>query len=484
MFLKKLEIKDMFGIFNYSLDFNDDMTIITAPNGYGKTICLKIIHSIFNLNFMYFAELDFDQISLTTDKGTLSIVKTAIVKKGRDVKQVSLFSQEEINSESSFFDEDIVLFDNKQNELEVPKKLEIVMQFDGVIKIHPINLEEHYELYRRHLDESHVFLSRMDYDRWTDRRPGLRRNYSFEEAIEAFGLPDLSEERFELPKWLVDFCKNQKTYFVQDQRLILKKNDKNSRNDFFTNAIERYSERLKSKIRDSSVKVSMNSQQLDSTFPKRLVTSKDKYDNFDKNELIEALEKIQDKRKKLMKYDLLSQDSSLDNEIEVDHIEENDVKVLNLYVLDTNKKLSSFDDIYEKINTFVEVLNRKLIFKKVKVNSRRGFYFVRLDNNMEACDDEEKLLSLSKLSSGEQHQVVLLYQLIFNTEPQTLVLIDEPEISLHVVWQKQFMEDLVEVSKINNIKSIIATHSPQIIGDKWNSTIDLADLREQEAINQ
>ena len=346
------------------------------------------------------------------------------------------------------------------------------------------NLDEHYELYRRHLDESHVFLSRMDYDRWTDRRPGLRRNYSFEEAIEAFGLPDLSEERFELPKWLVDFCKNQKTYFVQDQRLILKKNDKNSRNDFFTNAIERYSERLKSKIRDSSVKVSMNSQQLDSTFPKRLVTSKDKYDNFDKNELIEALEKIQDKRKKLMKYDLLSQDSSLDNEIEVDHIEENDVKVLNLYVLDTNKKLSSFDDIYEKINTFVEVLNRKLIFKKVKVNSRRGFYFVRLDSNMEACDGEEKLLSLSKLSSGEQHQVVLLYQLIFNTEPQTLVLIDEPEISLHVVWQKQFMEDLVEVSKINNIKSIIATHSPQIIGDKWNSTIDLADLREQEVMDQ
>lgn len=479
MFLKKLEIKDMFGIFNYSLDFNDDMTIITAPNGYGKTICLKIIHSIFNLNFMYFAELDFDQISLTTDKGTLSIIKTAVVKKNKDTRQVSLFSQEENNRENPFFIEDNILFDDEESDLEIPKKLEIVIQFEGVIKIHPIDLDEQYELYRRHLDESYVFLSRMDYDRWTDRRPGFRRNYNFEEAIEAFGLPDLSEERFELPKWLIEFCKSQKIYFVQDQRLILKKNDKTSRSDFFTNAIERYSERLKSKIRDSSVKVSMNSQQLDSTFPKRLVTSKDKYDNFDKNELIEALERIQDKRKKLMKYDLLSQDSSLDNEIEVDHIEENDVKVLNLYVLDTNKKLSSFDNIYEKINTFVEILNKKLIFKKVKVNSRRGFYFVRLNDAKNVPDGEEKILSLSKLSSGEQHQVVLLYQLIFNTEPNTLVLIDEPEISLHVVWQKQFMEDLIDVSKINDIKSIIATHSPQIIGDKWDSTIDLADLRER-----
>ena len=130
-------------------------------------------------------------------------------------------------------------------------------------------------------------------------RARIRRNYSFEEAIETFGIPDLSEERFELPTWLIDFCKNQKTYFVQDQRLILKKNDKNNRNDFFANAIERYSERLKSKIRDSSVKVSMISQKLDSTFPKRLVTSKEKRSFFGKDELIEALEEIQDKRKKI-----------------------------------------------------------------------------------------------------------------------------------------------------------------------------------------
>ena len=176
----------------------------------------------------------------------------------------------------------------------------------------------------------------------------------------------------------------------------------------------------------------------------------------------------------------LSQDNTFDNEIEVDHIEDNDVKVLNLYIKDTNKKLASFDGIYEKINTFVEILNKKLIFKRIKINSSRGFYFVRdIDNN----DSPDKLLSLSKLSSGEQHQVVLLYQLIFNTDSNTLVLIDEPEISLHVVWQKQFMEDLLEISKINNMKSIIATHSPQIIGDKWESTIDLEDLRKKQVNN-
>ena len=38
MVLQRLEIENMFGIFNYSLDLSKDITIITAPNGYGKTI--------------------------------------------------------------------------------------------------------------------------------------------------------------------------------------------------------------------------------------------------------------------------------------------------------------------------------------------------------------------------------------------------------------------------------------------------------------
>ena len=44
MILKKLKIENIFGIFDYEININDDITIITAPNGYGKTFCLKIIH--------------------------------------------------------------------------------------------------------------------------------------------------------------------------------------------------------------------------------------------------------------------------------------------------------------------------------------------------------------------------------------------------------------------------------------------------------
>ncbi len=56
-----------------------------------------------------------------------------------------------------------------------------------------------------------------------------------------------------------------------------------------------------------------------------------------------------------------------------------------------------------------------------------------------------------------------------------MVLIDEPEISLHVAWQKEFLNDLQEIINIQNMPVVIATHSPQIIDGNWELTVDLEE---------
>ena len=71
---------------------------------------------------------------------------------------------------------------------------------------------------------------------------------------------------------------------------------------------------------------------------------------------------------------------------------------------------------------------------------------------------------------------ILFYELIFETEKQLLLLIDEPEISLHIMWQKLFMEDLDRVVSLGNLKVIVATHAPQIINNRWDLQIDLGEL--------
>jgi predicted ATP-binding protein involved in virulence len=77
---------------------------------------------------------------------------------------------------------------------------------------------------------------------------------------------------------------------------------------------------------------------------------------------------------------------------------------------------------------------------------------------------------------------VLTYDLLFNVKPNSLVLIDEPEISLHVTWQKEFLNDIVRIAAINSSRFIVATHSPQIINKFWSQTVGLEPGYDNETL--
>ncbi len=73
----------------------------------------------------------------------------------------------------------------------------------------------------------------------------------------------------------------------------------------------------------------------------------------------------------------------------------------------------------------MDIIGPKLRNKRFKVNRHQGFVF-------ETTNGEKDFLKPTVLSSGEQHQIVLFYELIFNSKEPSLFLIDEPEISLHI----------------------------------------------------
>ena len=100
----------------------------------------------------------------------------------------------------------------------------------------------------------------------------------------------------------------------------------------------------------------------------------------------------------------------------------------------------------------------------MSIHRRDGFIFAGANGEP---------LPLAALSSGEQHEVVLLYDLLFRVEPDSLILIDEPEISLHITWQQEFVNDLEKVVKLSGVDVLLATHSPEIIGEHWDWTVAL-----------
>lgn len=436
MHLNKLYINNLFGHFNHKINFNDEnITIITAPNGYGKTVCLKIIDAIFNKRFTYLSNLDFSSIELYSNDGILFVKKENTKEKKFTL---SLSNSDEIFTYTAQY-----------------KDIEISGRRSNLVQT---------------IENSIHFLHRIGAWEWQDFR--TEEVYNLEEVIENYSefLPDDILNTV-YPKWFLDFIENLQVHFIQDQRLIQRKTV-NSRNNHknYIDTIEKYADELSELIKEYGVKSALVSQKLDTSFPVRLLAKKNDIKDLPTDIITDELIKLQTKRKELSNFDLLSSDASLPELQLSSEIKPEDQKVLTLYINDTKEKLAPYNEIYKRIELFNKILNTKrLSYKKVKFNSKKGFYFET---------DLGDPLNLTQLSSGEQHQIVLLYELIFKANKNVLVLIDEPELSLHVAWQKEFLNDLTKIIEIQEMPIIIATHSPQIIDSKWELTVDLENTEQ------
>jgi predicted ATPase len=82
-----------------------------------------------------------------------------------------------------------------------------------------------------------------------------------------------------------------------------------------------------------------------------------------------------------------------------------------------------------------------------------------------------------KLSSGEkQILVILLTVLVQNAQPY-LLLMDEPEVSLHVEWQQQLIGHIRDLNP--HVQIILTTHSPAVIMNGWLETVtEVSDISE------
>jgi predicted ATP-binding protein involved in virulence len=437
MRIKSLKIEKLFGCFDYDIDFKDDnITIITGPNGYGKTKCLNIIDAIFNKKFSFFINLDFEKISLTlNNEETLHINKGT----GEDTNNITISDKEHSFSQSK-------------------------NQYDSTI-------------FNR-LERILPFLEQIDDDLIFDRRSGKKLTLDGVYAEYADRIPESLRsvmEENKIPEWLETLVKPLTVYMIVDQRLISKepfvedRYGRPARNELnYVKTIEKFAKKLSNEFEKISRNASRKASELDSLFPFKLINNSEGGKAKDINTVQTALNEITTKRNKLIDFSLENAtNETKELKLKPKEIEKN-INALELYIEHENEKLAIYDNILEKIELFQNVIESKeLANKKLQFDFEQGFYFKSLNSNKE--------LPLSQLSSGEQHQIVLLYELIFNVKENTLLLIDEPEISLHVKWQMEFLKNLQAIIELKKMTIAIATHSPIIIGDQWDLVVDLKE---------
>lgn len=85
------------------------------------------------------------------------------------------------------------------------------------------------------------------------------------------------------------------------------------------------------------------------------------------------------------------------------------------------------------------------------------------DNNPVFEDKSGNQFNIESLSSGEKQLFLRALSLKFINANNSIILIDEPEISLHPEWQRKIIKVYENIGRNNQL--IIATHSPHIVGD-------------------
>ena len=112
------------------------------------------------------------------------------------------------------------------------------------------------------------------------------------------------------------------------------------------------------------------------------------------------------------------------------------------------------EDLYTILKAFTESLNSFFLDKHATFDVRRGL-LVRTEDGVPLAPEQ--------LSSGEKQLLMLLCNLLISRQHPSLFLVDEPELSLNIKWQRKLIPALLSVTEGSQIQLLLATHSIELI---------------------
>ncbi len=451
MRIQQISVSGLFEIFDHVIPLNmdDRVTIMHGPNGFGKTVILKMIDGFFKSRYSVFRNIPFSKFRVEFDNG--SSVEIANISNNRE-------NPDKKNNINFKFETDskTVDFSPKTRRMDA----------------YELDTLEYL------LEDIKPTLFRVGTRKWRDRTTG--EILSLADVLDRFEdflpLPPEMTRLEKEPEWLKNLKREIDVRLIKTQRLVNFVRNRSSQSYNATGSmlptVLAYSKQIAKLMRDKFTEYGTISQSLDRTFPVRVVKQQSSK-NWTNEELRHQLNELDKTRDLLIEVGLLNKDENRDFQFQPEAIDETTRKILLVYLEDMKNKLNVFSDIEKRLELLRRIINKKIAYSYKEMNFSKKKEFVLTSCYHPSSPSDPKELSPTDLSSGEQHELVLFYELLFKVKPDSLVLINEPELSLHVGWQVEFLRDLQEITKLANLDILMATHSPDIIQDRWDLTVEL-----------
>jgi predicted ATP-dependent endonuclease of OLD family len=439
MKINSFKINNLHGALTYELKLQDNTLILIGENGSCKTTIIKLLFYTLSMQWGKLSQYNFDSITFNVNDYDVKITK-------RDIDSMIMINNSTLHRFPSSIRNEILsitrsgdIFDSERIDF-LCKKYNIPisylmreLEFGGDlfsenqstkasvnIKKAIAKIKECFEgihiiylpTYRRIEQELKVVLDgRFEENEYrTKRLPNRFRNANFSELVE-FGMDDVDEATNKSLNELKDFFRNslnQMTLGYLGDVVDKKYQDLNT--ESLANIDELTIENIMQRVDESILS------------------------NERKKTLSKSIEQIKS---------------------------EGVISVHDQVVCHYFKKLLSSHRELEtkevKIRKFAEICSKYLKNKSISYDSS-NFTF-SINSNI-----ENQTIKFHQLSSGEKQIVSLFSHLYLDGEKKYFVLIDEPELSLSVKWQKEFLADINKGDFCSGIVAV--THSPFIFDNK------------------
>lgn len=460
--VKKIKVEGVINRYDYNIDFtegNEKIKAVYAENGHGKTNMLKILRFLTSKNlddFKKMFSLPFRRLTIESNKGTLMCFKVKsklysmyIVKIDNEVEDFSGIAESaykttnsELESKSSSLLYDISLDeitqDTEGGDGEVDEEKSFREKYEDISEAVEYIVGDVVFLGASRLQDFQIILDILPdahfYTRMIRQNLGDVENYPYGR--------DISGD-------VVDLMLNGLAVALgfESRKISLGKNRR--RHMIYYDIIK--------KIIDNKGLIEAPG----SCSAQEIITEKsravwDGIDGFDSYGLLNSKE-----------FKLIS---SVINDISEDKVFDDLYGVLVPYLDNLLNQIDELSSIAYLIDAFIDAVNTLFGGIQVKFNDKNLGKF-KIYSKYEAdgskCSSYDgPPLKGSDLSSGEKHLLVMLSVLmICSLKSTSLILIDEPEISLGILWQKSLTKYFKKIIKNQNTQLVFATHSPIILDD-------------------
>ena len=455
LFIKRFEIKELFGIYNVDIPFKNNINIFVGENGLGKTTILNVLNYIIQGDSESLSSINFNTIILTLGNNT----KIKILHDDLLNNNLSLSDRNRVNH---YLEEDDYSFITRRIAMEIfkeksPKILEDKEErekiFERILRryrydLSPSMLEKIYNLVLKNENFQEDLKNSWEYKIYQYMKnwdkiiylPTYRRieedfnSYLENSPDKDYYRKDRKKRNFSYLQFGMDDVQRAIDYACE----TLKNNTNEGFKAMTSNLLTNYVNISENKEKINFTSKNFNESTLDIVFS-RLA---DKIDQNIKEKIIKMLKENNTAEDKYHQYLL-----SIINELSS--------------IYEKNKQID------DNLENFKNVCNNYLVNKNVEYDK------FKIECKVEQKVSKQPIL-LKNLSSGEKQIISLFSKLYLNTEEKNIILFDEPELSLSILWQKKLLPDIINSNRCSFIA--IITHSPFIFDNEFRErAIDIKE---------